>query len=296
MQVVEIPINQIEVDISQPRKSFENIGELASSILKEGLIEPLKVMKNGDKYILIDGERRFRALNMLYEKENSYYNKVKCIVMKKEQPKEKLITQLVTDLQKEKLNPLEEAEAFKTLIEIYGFSINDIKMRVSKKREYITKRLKLLAYSPETIKKIQEGKIKISVAEAIDIDTIHRKEGIIMDRIEKEDADCVRAREIIAEENYKYEWRINSFINKLNQFLDEVNKFNTCLRTDIQFADVLKPYEFKIHQAITDLDKLEYNLNKIDSIKEEIKEVRKKLNSLFKKNSKETIIEKEMLK
>ena len=287
MEIIKIPIKKIEVDTDQPRKTFENIGELASSILKEGLIEPLKVMKSGDKYILIDGERRFRALKLLYEKGGGYYNKVKCIVMKEDKPKGKLITQLT---------PLEEAEAFRKLIEIYHLSINDIKMRISKKREYITKRLKLLSYSLETQKKIKEGKIRTSVLESIDIDTIHRKEGIIIDRIEEENADIIRAREIIAEENYKYEYSINSFIHKTEKFINEINKFNNCLRKDIQFAEVLKPYEFKIQDAIQDLDKLEYNLNKIDKIKEEVKEVKNKLDYLFRKYGKQEIVTREMLK
>jgi ParB/RepB/Spo0J family partition protein len=65
MEVVRIPLKQIQTDSEQPRKTFEDVGELASSILKEGLLEPLKVMRlTPRRFILIDGERRFRALEM----------------------------------------------------------------------------------------------------------------------------------------------------------------------------------------------------------------------------------------
>ena len=108
-----IPLNKIKNNADQPRKSFDNekIAELAESIKHHGIIQPLILMKENDDYVIIAGERRWRAAKMVGLKE------VPAIIMDVTD-KEVLELSLIENIQRQDLNPLEEALAYKKLIEI----------------------------------------------------------------------------------------------------------------------------------------------------------------------------------
>lgn len=181
MKIEKLKLKDISIDESQPRKNFENIQELRHSILKEGLLEPLKVMKKNNKYVLVDGERRYRALTKLNEKDE-FYDKVDCIIIK---TKEVFITQLATDLHKNKLNPFEEAQAFKKLLN-GGWEIVDLKTRLGIKRCQITDRIKLLGLRDETKELIKNGDVGHSIISGIDFNKFKECEDKILKRINNE--------------------------------------------------------------------------------------------------------------
>ena len=220
MIIQKLKLTSLVPDNGQPRKSFEDIGELLNSILKEGLLEPLKVRKNGAKYIIVDGERRYRALTKLLEKDN-YYNLIDCIIIS---PKEVFLTQLSGDLHKNKLTQYEEAEAFKKALG-EGLSVEELKMRLGIKQSRITGRLKLLNLSERTKKLILDGDLPPSIIEGIDFDKFKENEQTIISRINKESffgitknrkRDLIK--KIIKEEVGKKDAVINSFVRGCEDF------------------------------------------------------------------------------
>lgn len=290
MEIENIKFDKIEVDKNQPRKKFEDIKELSSNIIKEGLLEPLKVMKEKDKYILVDGERRFRALQLINKLPDSEYHIVPCIVLK--DLKNLTITQLSTDIHKNKLDPFEEAEAFKSLLES-GLEVNDLKARLGKHRSYIIKRLKLLSFSTRTQEKIREGKIPLSAIDHLDIDVLKEKEDIIVSRIEEEAKNSSDVKKIIDEETHKYEYRINSFLDDLEYFKKELDRFQYYIKRDLDDAQItqLKLKDKQVSDVIKENNRFLYNLQKFDKIKEEGKEIKKKLEKLYHKFGGRHIIE-----
>ena len=211
-KIIQINIKDIQFDKEQPRKTFEDIGELASSILKEGLIEPLKVRKDGNKYILIDGERRLRALQLLNKKDKEY-DYIDCIILSSNNV---LVTQLITDIHKHKLDPFEEAQAIQKVLKETK-DLEGLKCLLGKSTNYFTRRLRLLRLNNRTQKKIKEGSLPISSIDWIDFakEKLSNMEDEIVDRIEDEKADRDKAMQIVREVSEKYEKIINNFIEKV---------------------------------------------------------------------------------
>ena len=293
MKIEKISINQIERDKLQPRQNFKDINELVNSILKEGLMEPLKVRKEGDGYILVDGERRFRALNILFKTDKEFYEFIDCIVVN---PKEIFITQLSTDLHKRRLNPFEEAEAFKKLIDS-GWEISDLKSRLGISGSIITRRIKLLGLDGRTKEMIKEGIIPQSVVSEIDFKSFKNNEPQILNRIKSEvgfnrmNKSRDKIKRIIKEETEKQK----AVLNHLN--IDLTN-----------FSRVISSYEFKldefkldefINEPIKDVQKVLSEtlsrINKLVEIKDKVKEIEEQLNNLKIKYGEKTEISKEML-
>ena len=135
----KIKINLIEPNKSQPRKQFdeEALQELSDSIKKYGVLEPLIVTKKGDYYEIIAGERRWRAARMAGIKEVP-------VVIRDYTDKEIMEISLIENIQREDLNPIEEAEAYEALISEYNLKQEEVAERVSKSRSTITNSLRLL--------------------------------------------------------------------------------------------------------------------------------------------------------
>ena len=136
---VYVDINKIEPNRNQPRKQFdeEGIKELADSIQKYGLIQPLIIQKKDDYYEIIAGERRWRASKKAGLKE------VPAIV-KEYNESDTLRVSLIENLQREDLNPIEEAQAYQVLKKEYHLKQEDIAASVSKSRTAITNTMRLL--------------------------------------------------------------------------------------------------------------------------------------------------------
>ena len=140
--VVEIDINDIEPTINQPRKYFDDdkINELAESIKKHGIIQPLIVSKEGEIYKIIAGERRWRA-------SKKAGLKIVPVVIREVTPAEHMELAIIENIQREDLNPLEEAEAYERLSKDYKMTQDEVAESVGKSRPAISNAVRLLSLS-----------------------------------------------------------------------------------------------------------------------------------------------------
>ncbi len=138
----KLPIDKISLNPKQPREEFdsEKLGELASSIREKGVIQPVTVMKEGDKYLLISGERRLRASKLagLSEIPVYFYDKAGPI-----NQEELLELALIENIQREDLNPMELSDSYKRLSEEYNLTQEQIASKVSKQRSTVANYLRL---------------------------------------------------------------------------------------------------------------------------------------------------------
>lgn len=149
-----IDINLIKSNEAQPRKSFddEKILELAESIKSNGIIQPLVVKKADNEYIIVAGERRWRAAKAIGIKE------IPAIVMNLSE-KQILEISLIENIQREDLNSIEEALAYKKLINDFNLTQEELSKRIGKSRVSITNTLRLLNLSEDVQQYIIEGVI-----------------------------------------------------------------------------------------------------------------------------------------
>lgn len=152
--VEHIPLDKIIAREDQPRKQFsdENLKELSKSIEIHGVIQPIIVRAIGEKYEIIAGERRYRA-SILAGLEH-----IDCIVRDMDVENASKLA-LIENIQREDLNPIEEALAYKHLIEEFNLRQEDISQTLGKSRTYITNTMRLLNLDEEIIDYIQDGKI-----------------------------------------------------------------------------------------------------------------------------------------
>ena len=158
----EIDIDQIKPNPYQPRINFkeQTIKELAESIKKAGVIQPIVVTPEENFYMIITGERRWRAAQKIGMK------KIPAII--KKIPKEEQIElSLIENLQREDLNPIEIAHAYKQMVEILNLTHQEIASRIGKDRTSITNYLRLLKLPKEIQNAISEGKISMGHARAL---------------------------------------------------------------------------------------------------------------------------------
>lgn len=160
--VVELDINKIEPNKEQPRKNFneQSLNELAESISNYGLIQPIVVKKNEDYYKIITGERRWRASRIAGLKA------VPCIV-KEYSSQETLEVSLIENIQRENLNPIEEAKAYNILINEFNLTQENVAEKVGKSRSNITNILRLLNLDSRVQDFIIENKITSGHARAL---------------------------------------------------------------------------------------------------------------------------------
>ncbi|MEO0202797.1 MAG: ParB/RepB/Spo0J family partition protein [candidate division WOR-3 bacterium] len=177
-----IDINAIEPNPYQPRKKFseKELKELAESIKTSGLLQPIIVRQiSEDKYQIVAGERRWRACRI------AGLTKVPAIV-KDLEDSEMLQLALIENLQREDLNPIDEALAYKQLIEKFGFTQSEIAQIVGKDRATITNTIRLLSLSEKVLEMLRDGKITEGHARVLlRIDDFKKQEEIALKVIEE---------------------------------------------------------------------------------------------------------------
>src|SRR6185295_6654028 len=154
--------DQIVPNPEQPRRHFdaEALASLTASIRRYGLLQPLVVRRSGDGYELIAGERRLRAAI------EAGLESVP-VVVRESPPAERLELALIENVQRQDLTPLEEAEAYRHLIDQYGLTQEDIAARVGKSRPAITNALRLLGL-PDAVKaQLESGELSAGHARAV---------------------------------------------------------------------------------------------------------------------------------
>lgn len=158
-----LPVSQVESCSSQPRKYFDEaaLAELADSIREHGIIQPLTVRKlSSGYYQIIAGERRWRAARLAGLQE------VPAIVIEADDRKAAELA-MIENLQREDLNPMEEAAGFQALIENYHMTQEEAAQQVGKSRSAVTNALRLLSLTPAVRKLVEEGKLSAGHARAL---------------------------------------------------------------------------------------------------------------------------------
>ena len=157
-----LKINEVEPNKKQPRKFFneEALMELSDSIKQHGIVQPLVVKKQKDYYEIIAGERRWRAAKMAGLKEVP-------VVIKDYSPQEIMEVALIENIQREDLNPVEEAKAYQNLIKEYNLKQEEVANRVSKSRSAITNSLRLLKLCDPVLNYLIEETISSGHARAL---------------------------------------------------------------------------------------------------------------------------------
>jgi ParB family chromosome partitioning protein len=161
--MLRVSLSRIEPNPNQPRKTFdeESIAELADSIRRHGLIQPIIVEEIGDnRYRIVAGERRWRAA------EKAALVDIPVIV-RSFTPERRLEISLIENVQREDLNPVEEAEAYRSIMELTGATQEEVADKVGKSRPAIANSLRLLRLSPSMLTAIRDGAISPGHARAL---------------------------------------------------------------------------------------------------------------------------------
>lgn len=165
--LIDIPktslkLSQIEPNRDQPRKNFDldALEELAESIRRHGVLQPLLVQEKGNHYEIIAGERRWRAAKLAGLKEVP-------VIIKEFSSEEAMEIALIENIQREDLNAVEEAQAYFTLIQEFHLKQEEVAEKVGKSRAAIANRLRLLKLPKEVLDLLEEGKLSEGHARAL---------------------------------------------------------------------------------------------------------------------------------
>ena len=181
-EVRELPIDGILPNPFQPRKRFDEskLEELAESIRQHGIVQPLVVRQKGDSYELVVGQRRLQAARIIG------LEKVPVIV-KAFEDIEMVQVALIENLQREELNVIEEAEAYRRLVEEFGMTQEELAKVLGRSRPTITNTLRLLNLSPEVQAIVSRGTISMGHARALlAVDDLRLQEKVCKHVVEKQ--------------------------------------------------------------------------------------------------------------
>ncbi len=180
-EIVYVQTGQIKPNPFQPREAFDDvtIGELAQSIKEKGVIQPLLVRRHGDNYELIAGERRLRAATLLGLKELP-------IIIKEVNDQDSLELALIENIQREGLNPIEEAHAYQHLMDEFKITQERISEVMGKARASIANTLRLLKLPHEIQEELKKGRISFAHGRTLlEIDDANQQRKLAMDVISK---------------------------------------------------------------------------------------------------------------
>ena len=192
-RILYIDINDIRPNSAQPRKNFdeEKLGELAESIKTNGVIQPLIVRERGSGYELVAGERRWRASR------TAGLRKVPCIIRNFDD-RQNAIVAIIENMQREDLDPIEEATGLKSMTEEYGFTQEQVSKSIGRSRTYIANSIRLLKLPPEIQEYVSKGQMSAAHGRTIINIPDKARQKEVADKIIRNDL-SVRATEKLAE-------------------------------------------------------------------------------------------------
>ena len=157
-----LPIEHLVPNLNQPRKDFstDELNSLASSIEETGIIQPILVRKNNDTYEIVAGERRWRAAQIAKIHEVP-------VLIKELTDEEVVKISIIENIQRVDLNPIEEANSYKQLIQDFGYTQEKVSASLGKSRSYIANSLRLLSLPESIIIFLKEGKLTSGHARAL---------------------------------------------------------------------------------------------------------------------------------
>ena len=162
-KIVMLPIGKLQADPDQPRQIFDEdkLSELAESIRQFGVMQPLLVTSLGDgSYRIIVGERRFRAAQM------EALAELPCIISTYNESEQAEVS-LIENIQRENLTAMEEAAAYRRLIDNFGYTQEQLAERLGKSRPYVANTLRLLQLAPQYQKMVEDGRLSAGHARAL---------------------------------------------------------------------------------------------------------------------------------
>lgn len=251
-------LSEVEPNKNQPRKHFDDeaLASLADSIREHGVLQPLLVrpLPNG-KYQIIAGERRWRACRMLGLSE------VPVIIKEMEDVTAAEIA-LIENLQREDLSPLEEAEGYQELIDIYGLTQEQVSQRVGKSRSAVANSLRILQLPKGVLDLVAEGSLSAGQARTIlsfpeeeqeEIALLVKKKGLTVRELEKMSSQkkkkdkAVKSKEPFSEDSFYKELEI-SMRDELNRkiSIDITSGEQGCLKIDFYSKDELVDMAYRL--------------------------------------------------
>ena len=255
----EIEIGLIDRNLDQPRKNFDEkaLNELASSIREHGVIQPIIVKKNNDRYIIIAGERRWRATRL------AGLRTIPCIIKDYSEQQISEIA-IIENLQREDLNPIESAKAIKNLMNQYNMTQEEVADKIGKSRSAITNTLRLLNLPDSIINLVETDKLSAGHARALlGLEDIAKQKQIAIIAAEKKLSvrdveNLVREAEKPVKQTEKYE--------KSLELKDFENKIKRYLSTKVQIkGNDVKGKIIIDYYSKNDLDRI-YDLLKADEV------------------------------
>ncbi len=172
--VRSLPLSRLQPNRLQPRTDFdeEGLAELAASIRAQGIVQPIVVTEDGEGgYVIVAGERRWRAAR------RAGLDEVPVVVRQVADDRELLEAALVENLQRSDLNPLEEAEAFRTLQERFELTQEEIAVRVGKGRSTVANRLRLLSL-PDEVRELLRAD-RLTAGQALPLVALEPEEEVV---------------------------------------------------------------------------------------------------------------------
>lgn len=219
--VSNISLSNIEPNPYQPRKIFdeEKIAELASSINENGVFQPIIVKQFGDKYIIVSGERRFRACKMLN------LETMPAIVRGYDEARVAEIA-LIENLQREDLTPMEEASAYANIMNTLNLTQAELAKKIGKSRSHITNMLGLLSLPDEVSFLVSKGKISMGHARALSKLKEEKRKVELANEIVKKNLSVRDIEEISKNEKKTKEIKVNS--NKYARYEKKISSLLNC--------------------------------------------------------------------
>ncbi|MEE1042619.1 MAG: ParB/RepB/Spo0J family partition protein [Clostridia bacterium] len=231
-QIVELRIVDVEPNKDQPRKEFdkEKLDELADSISKHGVIQPIIVAKKDDIYQIVAGERRWRA------SKQAGLKKIPAIIRNYDEIKIMEVA-LIENLQREDLNPVEEALGYKFLIEKFSLTQDKISERVGKSRSSIANSLRLLNLSQVVLDMLEKGEISVGHAKVI-LSITNKNEQNLVAKMVAEKKLSVRETEALIKNRGKSKKPVSKVSSEVKLAIKDMeNNFSKYLGTKVKIKD-----------------------------------------------------------
>jgi ParB family chromosome partitioning protein len=192
-RVLRVPLDRVKPSPLQPRKNFttEALQELAASIKEQGIVQPLIVRDQQTHYELIAGERRWRAAQLLNLAEVP-------VIVREADDRSVLELALIENLQRENLNPMEEAVGYSQLIEQFQLRQEDVATKVGKGRVAVANALRLLKLAPDVQSYVRDGRLSVGHAKVILSLATSEQQKLAAERVLKDGLTVRQAEELVS--------------------------------------------------------------------------------------------------
>lgn len=254
-KILDLPIDAITPNPHQPRQLFDeaSLDELAASIRHHGVLQPVLVTKQQNTYVLIAGERRWRAAR------RAGLKSVPAIVRNVTE-REALEFALVENLQREDLNPMDEARAYQILLDEFGLSQEEIAERVDKSRPAVANALRLLNLPPDIQADVESGRLSAGHARALlalpSADAQRRWRDVVLERgLSVRELEQAIQRELERKPQVKPRRKLTASAEQPN-LLELRERFEEALACKVQIS-MAGPHHGKVEIFFSSLDELD---------------------------------------